>query len=144
VISLPEHDQQPAEDVGAFAQRCGLELLRFAYLPPPATPSLTGGPPSCGDRQRAEDLLQDVLLAMYRRFPDGAVPAGRRTPADRGTGQLAERAVSPSGSSELPRAPRPSLPSCESVETTDGDSGLAKAISSATGIPITLDYRAQK
>lgn len=38
----------------------GLELLRFGYL-------------LCGDRQRAEDLLQDVLLAMYRRFP-GEVP----------------------------------------------------------------------
>ncbi|HEU5005348.1 MAG TPA: SigE family RNA polymerase sigma factor [Jatrophihabitantaceae bacterium] len=57
MISLPEHDQQTAEDVGGFAQRCGLELLRFAYL-------------LCGDRQRAEDLLQDVLLGMYRRFPD--------------------------------------------------------------------------
>jgi RNA polymerase sigma-70 factor (sigma-E family) len=57
VISLPEHDQWTSEDVGGFAQRCGLELLRFAYL-------------LCGDRQRAEDLLQDVLLAMYRRYPD--------------------------------------------------------------------------
>ena len=38
--------------------RCsGLELLRFAYL-------------LCGDRYRAEDLLQDVLLAMYRRYGD--------------------------------------------------------------------------
>jgi RNA polymerase sigma-70 factor (sigma-E family) len=57
VISLPEPDQRTSEDVGAFAQRCGLELLRFAYL-------------LCGDRQRAEDLLQDVLLAMHRRFPN--------------------------------------------------------------------------
>jgi RNA polymerase sigma-70 factor (sigma-E family) len=35
----------------------GLALLRFAYL-------------LCGDRQLAEDLLQDVLLSMHRRFPD--------------------------------------------------------------------------
>ncbi|HET6209284.1 MAG TPA: sigma factor, partial [Jatrophihabitans sp.] len=33
----------------------GLELTRFAYL-------------ICGDRNRAEDLVQDVLLAMHRRF----------------------------------------------------------------------------
>jgi RNA polymerase sigma-70 factor (sigma-E family) len=46
-----------AESVDAFAQRCGLELLRFAYL-------------LSGDRHHAEDLVQDVLLSMYRRFPD--------------------------------------------------------------------------
>ena len=33
----------------------GLELVRFGYL-------------ICGDRNRAEDLVQDVLLAMHRRF----------------------------------------------------------------------------
>jgi RNA polymerase sigma-70 factor (sigma-E family) len=43
--------------VAELSQRHGLELLRFAYL-------------LCGDRHRAEDLLQDVLLAMHRRFPD--------------------------------------------------------------------------
>lgn len=43
--------------MACFARRSGLELLRFAYL-------------LCGDRYRAEDLLQDVLLAMYRRFPE--------------------------------------------------------------------------
>ena len=43
-------------DVAELARERGLELLRFAYL-------------LCGDRQRSEDLLQDVLLAMYRRFP---------------------------------------------------------------------------
>jgi len=48
------------ETVAEFSGRCGLELLRFAYL-------------LCGDRHRAEDLLQDVLLAMYRRFP-GTMP----------------------------------------------------------------------
>ena len=65
MIPLPTHDGwappvHPDEDVAAFARRSGLELLRFAYL-------------LCGDRHRAEDLLQDVLLSMYRRFP-GAMP----------------------------------------------------------------------
>jgi RNA polymerase sigma-70 factor (sigma-E family) len=44
--------------VSDLARDHGLELLRFAYL-------------LCGDRQRAEDLLQDVLLSLLRRFPDG-------------------------------------------------------------------------
>ena len=43
--------------VADLARDQGLELLRFAYL-------------LCGDRQHAEDLLQDVLLSMHRRFPD--------------------------------------------------------------------------
>ncbi len=41
-----------------FAQRHAVELTRFAYL-------------VAGDRGRAEDIVQDVLLAMHRRF--GAV-----------------------------------------------------------------------
>lgn len=68
MITLPEHprrsptfgspDSETIEDVAAFTQRCGLDLLRFAYL-------------LCGDRHHAEDLLQDVLLNLHRRFPDG-------------------------------------------------------------------------
>jgi RNA polymerase sigma-70 factor (sigma-E family) len=38
-----------------FAREHGLELTRFAYL-------------ISGDRTRADDLVQDVLLAMHRRF----------------------------------------------------------------------------
>jgi RNA polymerase sigma-70 factor (sigma-E family) len=41
--------------LGDFARQHGLELTRFAYL-------------VSGDRGRAEDLVQDVLLAMHRRF----------------------------------------------------------------------------
>jgi RNA polymerase sigma-70 factor (sigma-E family) len=47
----------PSATVAELAASSALDLLRFAYL-------------LCGDRHRAEDLLQDVLLAMYRRFPD--------------------------------------------------------------------------
>lgn len=38
-----------------FVRARGLELTRFAYL-------------ITGDRGRAEDLVQDVLLALHRRF----------------------------------------------------------------------------
>jgi RNA polymerase sigma-70 factor (sigma-E family) len=54
----PARERDPAADtVAAFARRNTLDLLRFAYL-------LTG------DRHRAEDLVQDVLLSMHRRFAE--------------------------------------------------------------------------
>ena len=43
------------QSLGDFAREHGLELTRFAYL-------------ISGDRTRADDLVQDVLLAMHRRF----------------------------------------------------------------------------
>ncbi len=43
------------QSLGDFARQHGLGLTRFAYL-------------VSGDRGRAEDLVQDVLLAMHRRF----------------------------------------------------------------------------
>lgn len=61
VITLPRPEDAPLRPrtttLSEMARCSGLELLRFAYL-------------LCGDRYRAEDLLQDVLLAMYRRFGD--------------------------------------------------------------------------
>ena len=41
--------------LSVFAAENSLALTRFAFL-------------LCGDRHRAEDLVQDVLLAMHRRF----------------------------------------------------------------------------
>lgn len=52
-----DDDEVTAGTLGGFSRQHGLALLRFAYL-------------ISGDRHRAEDLLQDVLLAMYRRFGD--------------------------------------------------------------------------
>jgi RNA polymerase sigma-70 factor (sigma-E family) len=48
--------QAPAgRSLSDFVREHGLELTRFAYL-------------ISGDRSRADDLVQDVLLAMHRRF----------------------------------------------------------------------------
>ena len=46
---------EPAHMLSDLATEHGLTLTRFAYL-------------ICGDRNRAEDLVQEVLLAMHRRF----------------------------------------------------------------------------
>jgi RNA polymerase sigma-70 factor (sigma-E family) len=54
---MTSDSRAPSATVAELAATSALDLLRFAYL-------------LCGDRHRAEDLLQDVLLAMYRRFPD--------------------------------------------------------------------------
>lgn len=49
---------QGVPSVAELLRTHGLELLRFAYL-------------LCGDRHTAEDLVQDVLLQLHRRFPAG-------------------------------------------------------------------------
>ena len=56
----PGERPSAALTVAELAGASGVELLQFAYL-------------LCGDRHRAEDLLQDVLLAMHRKFP-GEMP----------------------------------------------------------------------
>jgi RNA polymerase sigma-70 factor (sigma-E family) len=56
-VTMPEpsFDAAAGQSVEDFARRHGLGLTRFAYL-------------VSGDRDRADDLVQDVLLAMHRRF----------------------------------------------------------------------------
>jgi RNA polymerase sigma-70 factor (sigma-E family) len=58
-VNLLVTDSEAAREmtVAELAAADGLALLRFAYL-------------LCGDRHLAEDLLQDVLAAMHRRFPE--------------------------------------------------------------------------
>lgn len=46
-----------ASTLSEVAAQYSVSLTRFAYL-------------ICGDRQRAEDLVQDAFLAVYRRFGD--------------------------------------------------------------------------
>lgn len=48
-------DVGPGMSLAAFAGEHGVALTRFAYL-------------VSGDRDRAPDLVQDVLLSMHRRF----------------------------------------------------------------------------
>ena len=96
------------EPLPQFAARCGLELLRFAYL-------------VCGDRQRAEDLVQEVLLAMYRRF-------GETLPLDNPHGH-ARRAIvhanvsrsRRASSRELPVALVPDLAAAEADDVAERD-----------------------
>ena len=52
-MEVAQEGAQPSP--AAFAERHGVELTRLAYL-------------LVGDRQLAEDLVQDVLLALHRRF----------------------------------------------------------------------------
>jgi RNA polymerase sigma-70 factor (sigma-E family) len=93
-VSLPD---KPCPSVAEFTKSHGLELLRFAYL-------------LCGERYLAEDLLQDVLLAMHRRFPSGVTadnPDGyaRRALANRNVSRIRRRASSEIVVDRLPERP---------------------------------------
>jgi RNA polymerase sigma-70 factor (sigma-E family) len=90
---------QRAGTVAELSRSHGLDLLRFAYL-------------LCGDRQRAEDLLQDVLLAMFRRFPDALPldnPVGyaRRALANANVSRTRRRATTEWVTDELPERSAP-------------------------------------
>ena len=68
MTAVPAQDPDPPtpadRTVAQLAETSSLELLRLGYL-------------LSGDRHRAEDLLQDTLLALHRRFGDAAMPLQR-------------------------------------------------------------------
>lgn len=85
-----------AATVADLARDHGLELLRFAYL-------------LCGDAQLAEDLLQDVMLALHRRFPselavDNPVGYARRALANGNVSRARRRASTEVVVDDLPVA----------------------------------------
>ncbi|HET6211090.1 MAG TPA: sigma-70 family RNA polymerase sigma factor [Jatrophihabitans sp.] len=102
-------DDRPTIPLERYVAQHGLALTRFAYL-------------VAGDRGRAEDLVQEVYLALYRRFGDALpaeLPAGyartaivraqighgrRRRFAERPTAELPDRptpATDPTGADQL-------------------------------------------
>jgi RNA polymerase sigma-70 factor (sigma-E family) len=108
VTALPEDAEAPSppaggEDVTSFARRCGLDLLRFAYL-------------LCGDRQHAEDLLQDVLFAMHRRFP-GPLPL--ENPVGYARRALANANVSRARKASSTEVVVPLVPQAQAPDRTD-------------------------
>lgn len=105
-LLIPGEQTMP---LARYVAEHGLALTRFAYL-------------VAGDRGRAEDLVQEVYLALYRRFGDtvpAELPVGyartaivraqisqgrRRRFIERPTDQLPERAAptsDPAGSDQL-------------------------------------------
>jgi RNA polymerase sigma-70 factor (sigma-E family) len=88
-----------ARTLSELASAHGLELVRFGYL-------------ICGDRNRAEDLVQDVLLAMHRRF-------GSELPVDDPLA-YARRAIVNANVSWSRRPVRREVPSERLPETTVG------------------------
>ena len=94
-MTMDEHAPAGAvTTVAELADRHGLALQRFAYL-------------LCGNLQVAEDLLQDVLLALHRRFPDELAldnPVGyvRRALANVNVSRLRRRATHELATDTLP------------------------------------------
>lgn len=77
-----------------FAAEHGLALTRFAYM-------------LCGDRGRAEDLVQDTYLALYRRFGDdlpisAPVAYARRTIVHANASRSRRRSSTETPTAQLP------------------------------------------
>lgn len=84
-----------------FAARQSVSLTRFAYL-------------LCGDHQRAEDLVQEAFLAVYRRYGENlplTAPEAyvRKTILNAHISSSRRRASSELPTDELPDSPTPQI-----------------------------------
>lgn len=83
--------------LSGFAAEHSLTLTRFAYL-------------LCADHQRAEDLVQDAFLSLYRRFGD-ALPLdaplayARRTIVNANVSRTRKRSAGEQVTADVPDSP---------------------------------------
>lgn len=85
--------------LAAFAAAQSVPLTRFAYL-------------LCGDHQRAEDLVQDTFLAVYRRFGEllpvaAPVAYARKTLVNAYLASSRRRSAAELPIAEIPEEPAP-------------------------------------
>lgn len=83
--------------LSGFASEQSVPLTRFAYL-------------LCGDHQRAEDLVQDAYLALYRRFGEtlpieAPIAYARKAVLNAHISAIRKRAASERVLAELPDSP---------------------------------------
>jgi RNA polymerase sigma-70 factor (sigma-E family) len=90
-------EQARPATLARFVADHGLALIRFAYV-------------LCGDRGRAEDLVQDTYLALYRRYQgelplDAPVAYARRSIVNGQLSRLRRRSSGETLIGEIPEVP---------------------------------------
>jgi len=108
-VTVPDGEVSAVEytTLADLARDHALDLTRFAYL-------------LCGDRSRAEDLVQDVFLSMHRRFGlhltiDNPLAYARRAIANSNVSWLRKKKNSDIPTDALPER------GIHDLDPTDGD-----------------------
>jgi RNA polymerase sigma factor (sigma-70 family) len=126
---LVHQDGEPTIRLERYVAEHGLALTRFAYL-------------VCGDRGRAEDLAQEVYLALYRRFGD-ELPAGLPTSYARTA--IVRSQISHRRRHRLTERPTAELPDQAAISTDPADSDelwtLLAGLSHRQRCVLVLRYR---
>jgi RNA polymerase sigma-70 factor (sigma-E family) len=99
VLETWEGTLRGEQTLADFAAEQSVALTRFAYL-------------LCGDRQRAEDLVQDAVLALHRRFGGtlslaAPVAYARKAIVNAHISQSRKRSASERVTDSVPDAPAP-------------------------------------